>query len=429
MRASTAGLCWEGCRPRCLVGRVDALVVAVKVELSERARDEAARRQAVANEAGNADLRLGELTFALRRSRRVDLITFENADIRATLATERPQGGWHLEIVVRATFLAAHRLEDSVAAVHRVARVFGPIVATRLRRFDLAADYLGFPLEDDDARRIVTRARGRATFLADSKDVDEVTGLVCKPQIREYRGPSRVTGITAGSGGALMARLYAKSVELALPGREAKRVIEHALWRAHGWDGQQAVTRVEFQCRGALLDEIHLRDLAALPDRLDGVWQYCAKWLRLVEPTSSTRLKRSRIDPRWRAVLETIFRHTASPAVRNRSVRSAARAAQVLGSALSLSAAAGDLQEVDLGSTTDGELLDERGFAAAMTDTEAQEWVRARVRVVFEDCAAGTSGAFLNKYGPKGAVLVLAARINAAIARFSGVHPGEKGDP
>ncbi|MDF3067092.1 MAG: hypothetical protein K0R38_2693 [Polyangiaceae bacterium] len=396
-------------------------MVAVKVDAAPRAFDEAARRQALANETGSADLRLGGISFALKRSRRVDVIRFENADVRATLATGTPQGGWHLEVVVRATFLATHRLEDSLTVVRTVALLFGPILAMRLRRFDLAADFVGFPLRDDDSKCVVTRARGVTTFLAESKDVDEVSGVVCKPNTREHRATGRVTGLTAGAGSALMARLYVKSEEVMLAGREEKRAIEHALWRREGWDGKESVTRVEFQCRGELLDELRLRDIALLPDRLDSTWQYCSRWLRLIEQGSSTRQKRCRIDTRWVAVQSTIFRHRSSAATRDRSVRTAARAAQVLGAALSLSAAGGDLRPIDLGATEDGELRDEAGFAAAMTDSEAQTWVRENVHAVLSQVGDRTASAFINRHGPKGAVIVIAARFNATAARFSTV--------
>jgi len=58
---------------------------------------------------------------------------------------------------------------------------------------------------------------------------------------------------------SLMGRIYDKSAELALPGREEKLSIERERWRLGGWNGSEAVTRVEFQHRGEYLAEIGLR--------------------------------------------------------------------------------------------------------------------------------------------------------------------------
>jgi hypothetical protein len=54
-----------------------------------------------------------------------------------------------------------------------------------------------------------------------------------------------------------------------------------------------------------------------------------------------------------------------------------------------------------------------------MDDSEAQAWLRDNVHALFETSADVTARMFVSKYGTKGAVVVVAARINATVARFS----------
>ncbi|HET9932458.1 MAG TPA: hypothetical protein VFQ35_17265, partial [Polyangiaceae bacterium] len=323
--------------------RVDALAVAFRVELSGSFADELCERQALADVGGGAELKLPSgIALALRRSRRQSFYAFQNADVRGAVDL-LASGGWTLEVVLRAAFLATHPLSAALAVAERVAVGFGEAHERRLRRFDLAADFVGWPLRRDDAERFSTRA-GKASFLVDSKDLDEVETLLVKPEIREFsRNGVGVTGLTFAAGGDLSARVYAKSFELSLPGREAKREIEHALWRAAGWCGQE-VTRAEFQHRGPFLDEINLRDPYALEPNLDAIWAYdTQRFLRMKVPGTASRVERCADDPRWVAT-RGAFRHDVSPIARTRALRGGASAAQVVGATLSHSAAAGSLE-------------------------------------------------------------------------------------
>ena len=144
-------------------------------------------------------------------------------------------------------------------------------------------------------------------------------------------------------------RIYAKSFELGLAGREAKRAIEHELWRLNGWHGED-VTRLEFQHRGTFLDEVKLRDPGDLERQLDAIWAYdTQRFLRMKVPGTASRLERCAEDARWLAA-RCAFRHDVSPIVRTRALRGGASAAQAIGATLSHSAAAGSLERVPLDS-------------------------------------------------------------------------------
>lgn len=246
-------------------------------------------------------------------------------------------------------------------------------------------------------------------------------GERCKPAIREHRRSAlQVTGITVAPGHRLMARVYDKSTELALPGREAKVAIEHARWREKGWDGSAQVTRVEFQHRGEYLDEIDLRDPYALGVRMDAVWQRDVQWLRLVEAGSATRSVRARLDRRWLGVRDTRFRHEAAPVSRSRRHRGGARPEHVFGTALSRLAAAGDLRALALDTTSDGEVLTEQSLRF-LDERDLSRWIERTTLCIF-----GAAASDVLRHGTRGpdlrtAAIRLFAKIKGAEARFSSI--------
>ena len=56
--------------------------------------------------------------------------------------------------------------------------------------------------------------------------------------------------------GAIMLRIYDKTVQLQNDAMGDKRAAEHRSWKEHGWNGVDQVTRVEFQIRKAAVKEI-----------------------------------------------------------------------------------------------------------------------------------------------------------------------------
>ncbi|HXK20886.1 MAG TPA: hypothetical protein VNG33_23910, partial [Polyangiaceae bacterium] len=305
---------------RALACRVDALVVAFKVAVEPAVNDELDERQSLADLAGAAEVKAGAARFAVKRSRSRDSFVLENADVRLVV-DRRARGGWNVEVTVRAVYLATHSLADAIAMPRRLAASFGVVADARLRRFDLSGDFVGFELAPGDIERLQTTRSKAEQFAVQDKDVAEV-GTPLGRSLREYRDSGlRVTGFAVSSGNPMMARIYDKTVELRLPGREAKRDIEEARWRANGWDGVQTVVRVEFQHRGAFLDEIRLRDPQRLEGAIDAVWQRDVRWLTLIDVGSATRRCRCALDPRWEVVTGTIFSHVASPIARSREFR------------------------------------------------------------------------------------------------------------
>jgi hypothetical protein len=81
--------------------------------------------------------------------------------------------------------------------------------------------------------------------------------------------------------GALMARLYDKTLEI----KKSGKTYLLPLWLAQGWDGVAPVYRLEFQLRTDALRELSASKYPAVLGNLGGLWRYCMeKWLRLTVP-------------------------------------------------------------------------------------------------------------------------------------------------
>jgi len=381
---------------RLLAWRVDALVIAFRVDFTDAAIANLRDRQLLANEHGRADLEIAQpdddgraALFELKRTRAIDKFYFESGDVRCVIDLQAPapneplrrptahpyvpgqreqemrdagiappQFGWTLELTARASWLACTDLIAAVAALTKLAGLFGDVHAERLRRFDLCADFAGWRLDPSDADSWVKPRRAKlASYIPDiaheeTDDADELEEQGGKVSARAYRDKrGRVTGFTVGAGGALSMRCYDKRAELRLPQSEHKRDFEHEIWKAApgvGWtpEDERPVSRLEFQLRGEALDEMNLRDPRELASKIDRVWAYCVeRWVRLVLPDTASRLSRCLLDPRWVAATAVVFYHRAAPITRMRR-RGAASMAQGLGSMLSLLGQLGQLGPV-----------------------------------------------------------------------------------
>lgn len=400
------------CPTRFLACRVDWLTIAFAVGLPEPIVACLAERLEAAETAGMADIKVAGATFAVRRTRLLNTFIFENADLRGKVDL-KAVGGWTVEVTPRAIYLASHTIANALALARRIANGFGTVNAERLRRFDSAADYVGFSL-DNIVDRLLTQRAKCVGFIVDEKDVDDASEASIAVRLQEHRDRHlNVTGVSISPGNSIMARIYNKSQELLLPGREAKLEIERARWRAGGWDGLLPVTRVEFQHRGTYLDEVGLRDPDRLERMLDPVWQSSVRWVRLIDPASHSRKSRCALDPRWSEVTSTIFSHEAAPIERSRKHRGGARPEHVLGSTISFLSASGTLR-----SRRDLALLCETNLDT-ISEAEARIWLHEAIALVGARASREIARDRASRGDAREQGRRLQTKIKASLARFS----------
>lgn len=430
-----SGTTSEGKAARSLGCRVDYLTIAFAVELHDDALRLLRQRSTHAREfgGGSAEFVIADLIAELRPSRDagVDRWSIRNGDLRGKIGTREP-GGWNVELHVRAAYLATHTLAQSIELCERAAAALGPVRARRIRRVDLCADFAGFDLTGELAERWMIPRRGRlGDFRAEIDDLDDLGFL---PERRTFRDAiGHVTGFTFCAGGVCSARVYDKTAELQLSGREEKRAIERARWSCHGWDVDAAdpeqVTRVEYQLRGEALDDLDLRDPyrdrhgrdRGLGDVLDPIWRYLTqKWLRLLGASREELLAGSRrradripIDPRWRVVQATTFVHEHAQIAERCRRRGGATHEQALGAALSALAGAGRLPRIAIPSgATEAQPTYEKPKEFAVS------WVTSLLVDAYLTIAMEQADHFVAQHGPHGAATMVATRWNAVWSRF-----------
>lgn len=369
------------------------------------------------------------------------------------------EAGWTVEIVFYAQFLADVGLEVALREAEALASLTGEVHEQRVRRIDLCADVAGWTIAEDDVRKLAKRPRAKWSKHLGAGDegewIDEDAHDLNVGADSFGRGSfdnRKVTGLAVGRGGAMMTRIYDKRCELERD--EDRRRTEEARWTSNGWDGEEPVTRVEFQIRGVALAELGLRDpevalepeteievsidrrgrrrerervvghriatgpgddgrarVHGLVDRLDWVWRTCLDWARLVvlERTRSGRIKPvSRLpdDPRWALLREVTFADARAPApIKRFRARAAASSAQALGVSLSQAARDGELEPM----SEDAIAYDDDPIAT----------LRGRVRTLKLSETERIVDWLLDKFGSAAMANVhLAVRANAARLRF-----------
>jgi len=130
-------------------------------------------------------------------------------------------------------------------------------------RVDLCVDFItSFPVEDISVREWVTRAR----------------------KISQHTVGRQASGFSIAQSGAVSGRLYNKTLEM----QSRPRPYLESIWQASGWDGQQAVWRLEFQFRRQALRDLGVVRYVEMREVLSGLWQYASqKWLRHTIPSAS----------------------------------------------------------------------------------------------------------------------------------------------
>ncbi|PKO93939.1 MAG: replication initiation factor [Betaproteobacteria bacterium HGW-Betaproteobacteria-1] len=126
---------------------------------------------------------------------------------------------------------------------------------------------------------------GRHAWVSRSGDVDQ------------YSVGGVFSGWAIGLGGAMVARLYDKLLEIV----SSNKGYLVPLWNKAGWNGQHRVWGMEFQFNREILRQLGIKTYPDAVANLNGLWDYaCTEWLRLTLP-SETDQNRSRwpLHPLW----------------------------------------------------------------------------------------------------------------------------------
>lgn len=138
----------------------------------------------------------------------------------------------------------------------------GEIEKSRISRLDICIDTDEVEFNEDDKNKFITRAKSKTThFISD-----------------EHSTGRKFTGFTIGKGNPILARIYNKSEEIKIKGKEWFK----AIWLENGWDGIKDIWRIEFQLRRKALKELGIDKVEDFRSNEDGLYRYLTdKWLSI----------------------------------------------------------------------------------------------------------------------------------------------------
>lgn len=251
-------------------------------------------------EVAQAQVQIGDQIFEVqdKGSRRYAFVLLDNCfriQVASREATSLPLA--HLQI--SSELLTLQGYVEAERRARFVVGTFGLVSgAAKISRVDLCTDVqTTFPMDSWPASAWVTRAH----------------------RIDPHYVQGRFSGWSIGSGGALVCRLYDKTLEL----ERKPRAYLGALWRQSGWDGMQRVWRLEFQFRREVLKELGISSPDELPAALGGLWSYATKqWLRLTLAAAHDQTRsRWTTHPLWDAFAQIDWGNPRVVLVRVRTER------------------------------------------------------------------------------------------------------------
>lgn len=212
-------------------------------------------------------------------------------------------------------------LDAITAMVHgELVSIFGHYIILQPSALDLAADVVGFDLND------LTNLREAFVTRAVMGDEIPADGLLDGPDSIKRRW-GRITGLPFGARNAhISALIYNKTDEIKY--HSPKKVWFHDLWRSKQdedgsplWDGTSPVHRIEIRFKRPALSQMYLEGVFHgidwaydLEKHLPGLWAYAVGcpdggadglpdgWLRYVVPSPDTNRARWLVHPDWRVI-------------------------------------------------------------------------------------------------------------------------------
>lgn len=283
--------------PRVVQSRVDMLSIGFDISMSTLVAGsltDAKARAARPGAGGIAAYPIGNESFQIRaRGAQGHAFVLRNG-LAEVLATERD-----VEVRIHPALLRPHGIQGALDYARSTARLLSTCIhGERVRRVDACAD-VAFALRDIDVSAFVGRARRALTSERESK-----------------LGDLLPTSLTFGRGGPISVRIYDKVEQLRQHASSSTRTAEREAWHSGGARPTDPITRVEIQLRGQALNRFDLRSADRLTARLDGAWDHVLRrWLRLIDPSTSTRRERARLAPLWSSLLRVSFGKTPTSAL------------------------------------------------------------------------------------------------------------------
>jgi len=194
-----------------------------------------------------------------------------NNDMQMRIFVDAKSGLYFPELrtVFRSAFLWRHGWQEAVRKTDEWIKTWATVTETKISRIDIMVDFAGaLPLLSPELTEVVTRSRKKSEFGT----------------YQRYAEGRKVSGYRFGAN-ELMCRIYDKTTEII---RSDKKWFEE-LWGKAGWNIDQPVTRVEYQCRRRIIREMQIETIEDLFNNIPDLWKELTfNWLtiRIVQDDS-----------------------------------------------------------------------------------------------------------------------------------------------
>jgi len=211
-----------------------------------------------------------------------------NDDITIMVAERATGGSAYPEVHVtwRQAYLWRHGWRGVYTYVKLWLRSWAVGDVEKVSRADLCVD-IAAPVPDVDLRagEVVTYAHTKTEFY-----------------IQHHLKGLNETGYSFGQGD-LKCRVYDKLAEI----EHSNKAWFEDLWRKNGWNGEDAVSRVEFQARRDHLKSQQIDSVEDLERQLADLWKYFSDWVSLRdEDENDSNRRRWPKKPFWETVIGAV---------------------------------------------------------------------------------------------------------------------------
>lgn len=251
---------------------VDSLYLSYPGQLSETVDTDLRELKRLAQErddlAAKAQYQLGGHLFEVKdKSSGLFPFTLEDDAFQIRLSAHHAKALPMAYVKLSSRYLSHQAPADAEAHLRSLLYPLGEVGAPKVSRIDLFVDF---------ASSVDMESWKRSAWVTKASSVSQ------------YAQDQAFTGWLVGAGGPLMARLYNKRIEL----RKSGKTYLEPLWREAGWDGEQAVWRLEFQFKREVLDQLGLSSVPGVLGNLNGLWSYATtEWLKLTIPSESDQTR------------------------------------------------------------------------------------------------------------------------------------------
>jgi hypothetical protein len=158
----------------------------------------------------------------------------------------------------------------------------GHIIETKISRVDLCVDFL----------------MSKKKWSYELMDYAVTRAIDTDPHYKR----KKFTGISIGKG-VISARLYDKPLEIQ---QKSKKYWMFDIWGIKEVPEGKKIIRIEFQLRREILNEIGIKDINDLFQKIDGAWAYCTrKWLKFQDHPELHHTQQ--LTLRWYEEIQTVL--------------------------------------------------------------------------------------------------------------------------